>query len=156
MSSILRALVSLGLCLTLAGCYGLLIHDDDSLGSVAGKIFVRTVMFVPTIGVSELTLVDSQNLERRGITRWPPRSRESCHEYLQVYQDDINNRERKQFLESAPFLITSVIVPDYIGHAQNILRQLGRPLDESPMLKMVRASLSVCAKMFGDSFLLPK
>lgn len=124
MNSIVRMLVILGLCGTVAGCSSLIIRDEDSTGTVVGKVAVRTLMAVPTVGISEGILVDLKDAERDRAWRRQqlPQSAEACRKEWQGYVEDRRLRHIPDQVISAVFAATG---QDYMGSAVRALNMAG-------------------------------
>lgn len=120
----MRRLIVLSLCLTLAGCSGLIVRDGDSGALVAGKILTRALVAVPTVGISEGILVDLKDAERNRAWRRQqlPQSAEACRKEWQGYVEDRGLKNIPGQVIGAVFAATG---QDYMGSAVRALNMAG-------------------------------
>ncbi len=120
----MRRLIVLSLCLTLAGCSGLIVRDGDSGALVAGKILTRALVAVPTVGISEGILVDLKDAERNRAWRRQqlPQSAEACRKEWQGYVEDRRLKNIPGQVISTVFAATG---QDYMGSAVRALNMAG-------------------------------
>ncbi len=153
----MRRLIVLSLCLTLAGCSSLIVREDDSAMLVAGKILTRTLMAVPTIGISEGAMLDLKDAERNKAWREQrlPQTEGDCRAQWRSYVQD---HQLKIISESMRDLALTALTDDYIGGAEHVLGVTGLfepsdPLQAEWKQTLARdpqaALLSQCAKRFG-------
>ena len=58
----------LALSLLFSGCASLLIRDDDPASAIAAKVVWRTIVGIPTLGLSEIALADLREDQERSAT----------------------------------------------------------------------------------------
>lgn len=114
----------MSLCGTLAGCSGLIVRDEDSAALAAGKVLVRVLAAVPTVGISEGILVDLKDAERDRAWRRQqlPQSAEACRKEWQGYVEDRRLRRVSDHLIGAMVTATG---QDYVGGAVRALDMAG-------------------------------
>ena len=124
MKVIVRGLAVMSLCGTLAGCSGLIVRDEDSAALAAGKVLVRVLAAVPTVGISEGILVDLKDAERDRAWRRQqlPQSAEACGKEWQGYVEDRRLRRVSDHLIGAMVTATG---QDYVGGAVRALDMAG-------------------------------
>jgi len=124
MKVIVRGLAVMSLCGTLAGCSGLIVRDEDSAALAAGKVLVRVLAAVPTVGISEGILVDLKDAERDRAWRRQqlPQSAEACRKEWQGYVEDRRLRRVSDHLIGAMVTATG---QDYVGGAVRALDMAG-------------------------------
>ncbi len=124
MKSIVQGLVLMSLCGTLIGCSGLIVRDDDSTALAAGKVVVRVLVVVPTIGISEGILVDLKDAERDRAWRRQqlPQSADACWKEWQGYVVDRRLRHISDRMIGAMVAATG---QDHVGSAMYALDMAG-------------------------------
>lgn len=154
----MRSILVLGLSLLLLpSCSSLIVRDDDSAGLITGKVLVRTVIAIPTLGISEGVMLDLKDEERNRAWRlqWLPQTEEACRRQWRSYVQD---RQLKIVSESVRDLALTVLTDDYIGGTRHVLNVTGlfEPLDplqaewhQTLAREPQAALLSQCAKRFG-------
>lgn len=110
----------LGLWLLLEGCSNLIIHDDDSVVLVVGKVVARSLVAIPTLGISETTLVDLKDEERNRAWRKQllPQNEQAC---VREWRDYLTDRYHKILFEGLPQLMASIVAQDHISDFVSIL-----------------------------------
>jgi hypothetical protein len=152
----MRRLIVLSLCLALAGCSSLIIRDEDSTGTVVGKVAVRTLMAVSTVGISEQAFVDIKNERRNRAWREQrlPQDKAACLKEWQGYAED---QKLKRWFEEGPILLVSIVGQDYLGGAGHVMDALGTMGEEEALqgefkraiaLQPQVALLSNCSRRF--------
>jgi hypothetical protein len=108
--------MALGLCLTLTACSSLIVREDDSTALVVGKVLTRTLVAVPTVGISEGILADLKDEERNRAWRRQelPQSEAACRKEWQGY---VNDRELRRIPDRLVGAVLSVSGYDYMGSA---------------------------------------
>lgn len=124
MQSIVRVLIVVSLWSAAAGCSGLIVRDGDSSALVAGKMVVRVLVAVPTVGISEGILVDLKDAERNRAWRRQqlPQSEAACRKEWQGYVEDRRLKRIPDQVISAVFAVTG---QDYMGGAVRALNMAG-------------------------------
>jgi hypothetical protein len=156
MQSIARVLIVLSLCGTAAGCSGLIVRDGDSTGTVVGKVAVRTLMAVSTLGISEQALVDIKNERRNRAWRQQqlPQDKAACLKEWHSYAED---QKLERWFEQGPILLVSIVGQDYLGGAGHVMDALATMREEEVLqseltraiaLQPQMALLSNCSRRF--------
>ena len=156
MQTVVRVLIVLSLCGTVAGCSSLIVREDDSMAFAAGKIVTRALVAVPTVGISEGILADLKDEERNRAWRRQelPQSEAACRKEWRGYVNDRELRRISDRVVSAVFAATGY---DYMGSAIRAMHLAGlipdsdglqaewqRTLAREPQA----ALLSECARRF--------
>lgn len=148
--------VGLSLCLAVVGCSGLIVREDDPGPLAAGKVVVRALMAVPTLGISEGILVDLKDAERDRAWRRQqlPQSAEACRKEWQGYVED---RRLRHLSDRMIEVLFAAAGPDYLGGTVRVLQIAGlAPDTESVQAEWQRtlmsepqaALLADCARRF--------
>jgi len=124
MRAILAILILLGCSAAFTGCSALIIRDGDSGAVVAGKIFVRVVAVVPTIGISEGVLVDLKDEERNRAWRRQelPQTEAACRKEWQGYIED---RRLRRIPDQVIGALSAATGQDYMGGVVRALNMAG-------------------------------
>lgn len=123
----------LAIQLSLSGCLGLAIYEDDNPGVVTGKVFARTLLALPTLGFSEAALAEEKRErensafivtngshpprvqpppppnERKPVVIWGnhPAANSTATTLVQKFGDTVVERSRiNQVLEEQKFRLT--------------------------------------------------
>jgi hypothetical protein len=142
MNSLVRLLIILSLCGTVAGCSSLIIREDDSTGTVVGKVTARTLMAISTVGVSEQALVDIKNERRNRAWRQQrlPQDKTAC---LKEWDSYLEDQKLKRWFEQGPILLVSAIGQDYLGGASHMMDALGTMQEEDAFQSELKRAIAL-------------
>lgn len=134
------------LCVTLTGCAGLIVREDDSAGEIAGKVATRVILCPLTVlCLSEIELAGIKDAERRAADRLV------YHQYVQTLSPE--ERAYEHELERARIQAAGQALMG-LGLRGGLFRMPAAPPAPAPIpapLYQPRPSVNCLSNQVGES-----